>query len=276
MLTCSSGNDESTDFQSNNERIKLEEAFKDGQSSQVMCFEPGWGELKCELGPMHMTTKGSSDKCYKIKRMIQKFADDDGDDGDDDGNGNRGRTSTLGGESAKQVNCWVCQGTGRTSKWLESVASRQLMEGDVKKEAEEEMLCLVCGSEPVQYGISAECEHHFCADCLRGSLKAILDTAQFPACCPVCRADNGGKAEEGLITRPVLTFLQQREVIDKPFQFRFIQGMQRNAERNGEVTQNSVAEAEMAGLTSYFECPARCGHFLVKQPAKFDLVGKVS
>jgi hypothetical protein len=222
--------------------VSLEEAYSDGKDAQVMCFEPGLGELKCELGRMHFTrveqeeqqhrnatatAAGAEAKtedeppltrkwCYKIKRMLQQFADDDDDDDDDDDNNdnddNYGKgTLGIGLESppASKRACWVCQGTGRTSKWLQSVIGQNevksssaaaittMLGGKKEAAASEEILCLVCGCEPAAYGISTECEHLFCSDCLAGSLKAILDAAQFPACCPVCRASNGGKAVEG-------------------------------------------------------------------------------
>jgi hypothetical protein len=221
--------------------VSLEEAYSDGKDAQVMCFEPGLGELKCELGRMHFTrveqeeqqhrnatatAAGAEAKtedeppltrkwCYKIKRMLQQFADDDDDDDDDDNNDNDDNygkgTLGIGLESppASKRACWVCQGTGRTSKWLQSVIGQNevksssaaaittMLGGKKEAAASEEILCLVCGCEPAAYGISTECEHLFCSDCLAGSLKAILDAAQFPACCPVCRASNGGKAVEG-------------------------------------------------------------------------------
>ena len=77
-------------------------------------------------------------------------------------------------------------------------------------------------------------------------------------------------------------------MIDKSFQFRFIAGMQRNAERNGGGEdweedrkggegdgsgEGKEADEALTGLTKYFPCPAGCGMYLIKQDAQFDIVG---
>ena len=85
----------------------------------------------------------------------------------------------------------------------------------------------------------------------------MLDQGQFPAFCPQCRADSGGKElTKGRILRPALTFLQQRNVITKEFQFRFVTAMKRQAREE---------------LDDYFECPKKCGNFLVVEPDKVAL-----
>ena len=78
-----------------------------------------------------------------------------------------------------------------------------------------------------RFKLAADCDHFYCADCIRGSLGAMMDTGQFPAYCPACRADARGDAERlragpGRITDATLTFLQRRRVFDKDFQFRFM------------------------------------------------------
>lgn len=134
--------------------------------------------------------------------------------------------------------CWVCAGTGKTSKWLSSF--------EVQRNDGEEQPCLVCYGDS-KYGLSVECSHFYCEICIQFSLEAMLNSGQFPAYCPQCRADAGGTPEAGRITRPALTFLQQRGIITKEFEFRFVTAMRR---------QDREDEQE------YFECPAGCGTYL--------------
>ena len=123
-------------------------------------------------------------------------------------------SSTGAADSTVSLPCWVCKGTGRTSKWLSGF--------EVVKEdkSAEEYVCLVCYDEG-KYGLSTECGHFYCEDCIKGSLEAMMDTAQFPAYCPQCRTDAlPDLPTQGQILRPALTFLQQRQVITKEFEFR--------------------------------------------------------
>jgi len=98
--------------------------------------------------------------------------------------------------------------------------------------------------------MSTECKHFYCKECIKQSLEAILNSGQFPAYCPQCRAESvkGTTAEpiHGRIEGRALSFLQQRGVITKEFQFRFIKQMREDAEE-------------------YFECPDLCGNFLIHQ-----------
>jgi len=103
--------------------------------------------------------------------------------------------------------------------------------------------CPICYTEAA-YGISDTCEHFFCDTCIEGSLKAILETAQFPALCPMCRAENGGKDDgKGRIEEENLTFLQQRNIISKGFQHRFLK--QQTKTLNIEETDISNAQANV-------------------------------
>ena len=126
-------------------------------------------------------------------------------------------------------------------------------------------MCLVCYSEPGKYGMSVDCEHLYCEDCLTHSLHAILAQGQFPAHCTMCRAEAAERKSElvrGEITRPVITFLQERGLFDKAFQFRLVTAMQ----RVGIKGESAKDEGE------FFECPASCGCFLIHQPATYDFV----
>lgn len=106
--------------------------------------------------------------------------------------------------------------------------------------------CMVCYAEVATYGISLDCKHLFCKDCLRMSMEAIMEMGQFPASCPMCRAE--GKPEQGRISGPALSFLQQRGVITKEFQLRLLK------------QQNKALKVEEP---DFFECPGKCGEFLL-------------
>ena len=102
-----------------------------------------------------------------------------------------------------------------------------------------------------RFKLAADCDHFYCADCIRGSLGAMMDTGQFPAYCPACRADARGDAERlragpGRITDATLTFLQRRRVFDKSFQFRFmlqvfIAGQQKRAKFQTSKPHNIIS-----------------------------------
>lgn len=144
--------------------------------------------------------------------------------------------------------CWVCRGSGHTSKFLEPLDGAEEFD-DLAPDEGELPDCLVCYADVATYGVSTKCSHFFCDDCIRGSLEAIMDSGQFPAFCPMCRAESGGpEPENGRIDEAALTFLQQRGVITKAFQFRF------------EKQQNKALEVE---TLESFECPGKCGEFLV-------------
>eukprot|EP01043_Picozoa_sp_COSAG02_P029210 COSAG02_NODE_1808_length_10843_cov_4.345867_2_plen_2020_part_00 len=141
--------------------------------------------------------------------------------------------------------CWVCRGTGSTTKWLKEFDSQSV---------EVEHDCMICYDE-ASYGLSTECGHFYCESCIRRSLDAMMDTAQFPAFCPQCRVDANDAGEEltvGRILPDALSFLEQRKVITKDFLFRF-------QKQNG-----GGADEE-----KYFACPAKCGRFLIEEAVEF-------
>ena len=82
--------------------------------------------------------------------------------------------------------------------------------------------------------------HYFCAECIRGTLTATLETGQFPARCPSCRAEDvdpakqrcraserevaaaaGGADLAGEIDVESLSYLNARGVISRELLFRF-------------------------------------------------------
>jgi len=134
--------------------------------------------------------------------------------------------------------CWVCHGTGKMGKFISSF---EAPEGD------EKYLCQICFGAS-DYGLSKTCEHFYCTGCIKGTLEAILNSGQFPAYCPACRAEAMGQPDLGLIEGSVLSFLQQRSVVTMEFLFRFMK---------------QVAQADRKAAAEYFKCPAKCGDFLV-------------
>ena len=146
------------------------------------------------------------------------------------------------------LQCWVCEGSGRTSKWLAGFEAVN-EEEPVNEEA---MLCRVCFCDS-EFGLSTECSHYYCRECIVGSLEAVVDTAQFPAQCPQCRVEQESVAEKertGWIEGSALGFLAQREVITADFQFRFMKEQNRIAANSDDK--------------KYFTCPAKCGRFLLE------------
>ena len=147
--------------------------------------------------------------------------------------------------------CWVCRGTGATTEYLQEFDSQL---------AEQEQECLICYDEAA-FGLSTECGHFFCEGCIRRSLEAMMDTAQFPAFCPQCRVDANDASEElkvGRILPDALSFLEQRKVITKDFLFRFEK--QNTADSNPADDQAS---------DKYFGCPGKCGRFLIEEAVEF-------
>eukprot|EP00494_Astrolonche_serrata_P002373 UN02379 len=71
--------------------------------------------------------------------------------------------------------------------------------------------CLICYSEPGAVGMTTKCEHYFCNDCVKRSLDSIIETGQFPAVCPMCRAEN--KKTLNYITKGVLRFFVDEDLI---------------------------------------------------------------
>lgn len=130
--------------------------------------------------------------------------------------------------------CFMCRGTGKTSEWVTAYEIPN---------ARRAPPCGIC-YDKAQYGISSECMHFFCGECIRASLEAILEQGQFPAYCPFCRAEaKGPEVKVGRIEGPALSFLEQRGVISKKLLWRFM-------------------KQQLKGVEQFFPCPAKCGRFL--------------
>ena len=108
-------------------------------------------------------------------------------------------------------------------------------------------ICLIM-AVCTQYGLSTECTHWFCSECLRMSLETILEEGKFPAFCPSCYSEaleQNQKPAAGRIEDSTLTFLERSGVISKELQFRFMNQQARSTE--GPL---------------FFRCPAKCGNYL--------------
>lgn len=156
--------------------------------------------------------------------------------------------------------CWVCQGEGVTSKWLEPFDDASKF-NDVKAR-DEKPECPVCFTEAT-YSVSTSCEHLFCDTCIQFSLQAMLDVGQLPAFCPQCRAESGGREPAcGRIDDEALAYLQWAGVITKEFLLRFVKQQNRTLD---------IKEPD------YFECPGKCGEWLLAEDVAYEAknIGKV-
>jgi len=162
----------------------------------------------------------------KLKEIGQKCPDC---------NGTGEIESKMGGVVLFCDECERCEGEGVWAEFIDG--------GDP---------CSICYSDPQKWGISVNCDHFFCQDCIKGTLNAICETNQFPAFCPICRAENGGKQpNKGEITSLALKFLVSREVIDEYFMRRFL-GIQANQ------------AGDLNGGETYFRCPKKtCGVWIL-------------
>ena len=78
----------------------------------------------------------------------------------------------------------------------------------------EENLCLICHTNPSEFGISTSCCHFFCVECIKGTLKLIRHSEKdFSGYCPICEnsvpTGHQGTPSSGRITGEALTFLQR-------------------------------------------------------------------
>lgn len=139
--------------------------------------------------------------------------------------------------------CWICNGTGSSNAMI---GEFDLGEGEAKgAELDDDDLCPICYTDPPKYGISTECQHFYCEECIRDHLEEALRTGTTPCYCPCCQEDapSSGPPAAGRIEGKALSFLEKKGVIDKEFLFRFMK-LQKESE------------------SLFFKCPAKCGNFL--------------
>jgi hypothetical protein len=87
-------------------------------------------------------------------------------------------TEQADGEFARTADppCWVCRGSGKTSKWLAPAAVNSALVGCIDPSSSYD--CCVCYDEG-QFGLAVDCGRHFyCTDCIVATLNAVLEAGQ--------------------------------------------------------------------------------------------------
>jgi len=115
--------------------------------------------------------------------------------------------------------------------------------------------CCICMGDGA-FCLSTKCHgserHFFCADCIVGTLQATVETSQFPAHCPSCRAECQDPAKlDAPVNDEVLSFLELRGLISRELVFRFSKARDIAL---GKATREKPP---------YQLCPANCGQFLL-------------
>ena len=88
-----------------------------------------------------------------------------------------------------KLQCRACSGTGSAPSLLSAdVCADMLARLDSTTLAGYQ--CGVCYGDG-EFHVSAACfgHHYFCADCIVGTLTAMLESGQFPLHCPGCRSE---------------------------------------------------------------------------------------
>lgn len=159
------------------------------------------------------------------------------------------------GTAIRAQKCWACMGTGKASSMATSMERHPGGESkQAQGEGDEDEECEICWADPPEFGISTSCTHFFCGVCIRGHLEQVMNSGSFPAFCPLCQAaaPKGETPHYGRINGEAMTFLQRKGVVSKEFQFRFM----RQQDEHEEL---------------FFECPAKCGNYLVDAKPTFVL-----
>lgn len=104
--------------------------------------------------------------------------------------------------------CWVCRGSGHTSKWLGAAAVKAAAEKMAEEDWGKAYQCSLC-AEDGQYGMSVSCGKHFyCGSCLASTIAGAFAKKQFPPHCPQCFLDADGETTKvGVVDDAALSFL---------------------------------------------------------------------
>lgn len=169
-------------------------------------------------------------------------------------------TAASSNAGASATACRVCNGSGKVSHLLTPAQARAA--AAEPPEDEDAFACCICMGDGA-FCLSARCQgaerHYFCADCIQGTLKAVVDTSQFPAHCPSCRADcQDGRKLDAPIDDAVLSFLEVRGVISRDLTFRFAKAADLAAGKATRETPDNQL------------CPANCGHRLLTRHASYS------
>ncbi len=149
------------------------------------------------------------------------------------------------GDKKINATCWMCLGSGKTSKAIAELEAPDL----------DDLNCMICW-EPAEFGLSTVCTHFYCSYCIKQHLETSLEMGQIPIYCPACKATHGSKKGEkpkvGRVEESVLTFLERRNVIDTDTQFRIM------------IAERRKRDASEQGK-EFFACPAKCGNYLIHE-----------
>ena len=176
--------------------------------------------------------------------------------------------SGQGRGAASAPPCWVCRGSGRTSKWLGAAAVKAAAEKMAAEDWGAAYQCSLC-TEDGLYGMSTSCsKHFFCGACLASTMAGAFAKKQFPPHCPQCFLDAGGeKTEVGTVDDGALSFLTHRGILSKTFLFNFLDAAAAAAAAGTTAGDGVAGPAGMArsSASASFQCPAQCGRFLLPQ-----------
>jgi hypothetical protein len=152
------------------------------------------------------------------------------------------------GDKKINATCWMCLGSGKTSKAIAELEAPDL----------DDLNCMICW-EPAEFGLSTVCTHFYCSYCIKQHLETSLEMGQIPIYCPACKATHGSKKGKkpkvGRVEESVLTFLERRNVIDTDTQFRIM------------IAERRKRDASEQGK-EFFACPAKCGNYLIHEDTK--------
>ena len=182
----------------------LEKALRDG-SDTLLCSGNISGDEKVEV-EVDLARMRVYDHSSMVQRELYRGEDGFQDDGEmiSSEMDNKVRLSlhlpsSGSGDGAKEeppLTCWVCFGSGFTSRWfnkevagiagsptlsvkrrisnqIDAYSKSPITDESVTEKAVDKHMpdCLICYYEPGIYGLSGECDHMFCADCASSLLN---------------------------------------------------------------------------------------------------------
>ena len=115
-----------------------------------------------------------------------------------------------------------------------------------------DVICCVCYYEPGIYGYNDKCKHCVCQECLKDSLKYIMENGKFPAYCVGCKAEESMVKDQNmdldiLIRSELLRFWVETEIIDLKFALRF------NNQQNRFI--QNLSDQQLSKSSTLRKCP---------------------
>lgn len=130
---------------------------------------------------------------------------------------------------------------------------------------------LLCGSRATNR-LSPTCQHYFCKLCIRDTFAMIVESGQFPALCPGCRAANtqtaygraGLKGQAGKVTKGILADLVQKRILSdnkhESFELAFRYANLQPGADQAKANKQKIKEFVAKELKLSKECPnPKCG-----------------